>query len=195
MSSTIDTDTTSSGNFDSTITHTGRVKWFNNKAGYGFITICKSSDEERVGQDVFAHHSGIKVDSEQYKYLVQGEYVDFTLRKSDGGTHPFQAAELTGICSGKLMCETRWDARQARGDDEEENGRPPRHDEGRHGRRRRDSRDGRDRDGRDRGSRDSRRDSRQRVRSHGSGPRDEESDNWKMSEDDKIMSKKFRQSQ
>ena len=33
---------------------TGRVKWFNNKAGYGFITI---TDGDRVGTDVFVHHT------------------------------------------------------------------------------------------------------------------------------------------
>ena len=34
----------------------GRVKWFNNKAGYGFITI---SSDEQSGEDVFVHHSAI----------------------------------------------------------------------------------------------------------------------------------------
>jgi cold shock CspA family protein len=48
---------------------TGRVKWFNNKAGYGFITV---TDGPKSGSDVFVHHSSIKVVSEQYKYLVQG---------------------------------------------------------------------------------------------------------------------------
>ena len=51
----------------------GRVKWFNNKAGYGFITI---TDGTLSGTDVFVHHSSIKLQSEQqYRYLVQGEYV------------------------------------------------------------------------------------------------------------------------
>ena len=54
----------------------GRVKWFNNKAGYGFVTV---TDGSKSGSDVFIHHSAIKVDAEQYKYLVQGEYVEFTL--------------------------------------------------------------------------------------------------------------------
>ena len=46
---------------------TGRVKWFNNKAGYGFVTV---TDGPKAGSDIFIHHSSIKVDSEQYKYLV-----------------------------------------------------------------------------------------------------------------------------
>ena len=83
---------------------TGRVKWFNNKAGYGFVTV---TDGVKSGSDIFVHHSSIKVDSEQYKYLVQGEYVEFSLIPTNGGTHEWQAADISGIKGGKLMCETR----------------------------------------------------------------------------------------
>lgn len=82
----------------------GRVKWFNNKAGYGFITVI---DGPTAGSDLFAHHSAIKIASEQYKYLVQGEYVEFTLSTVASGDHETQAADITGIRSGLLMCETR----------------------------------------------------------------------------------------
>jgi CspA family cold shock protein len=90
---------------------TGRVKWFNNKAGYGFVTV---TDGSKSGSDVFIHHSAIKVDAEQYKYLVQGEYVEFTLSTVEGGKHEFQAAEVCGIKGGKLMCETRNELKTAR---------------------------------------------------------------------------------
>jgi cold shock protein len=90
---------------------TGRVKWFNNKAGYGFVTV---TDGSKSGSDVFIHHSAIKVDAEQYKYLVQGEYVEFTLSTIEGGKHEFQAAEVCGIKGGKLMCETRNELKVAR---------------------------------------------------------------------------------
>jgi CspA family cold shock protein len=90
---------------------TGRVKWFNNKAGYGFITV---TDGSKSGTDVFVHHSSIKVDSEQYKYLVQGEYVDFTLSDTKTNEHEFQAGEVCGIKGGKLMCETRHESRVSR---------------------------------------------------------------------------------
>lgn len=90
---------------------TGRVKWFNNKAGYGFITI---TDGPESGSDVFVHHSSIKVDSEQYKYLVQGEYVDFSLYDTKTQRHKFQAGEVCGINGGKLMCETRHEYRNVR---------------------------------------------------------------------------------
>ena len=90
---------------------TGRVKWFNNKAGYGFITV---TDGPKSGTDVFVHHSSIKVVSEQYKYLVQGEYVDFSLSDTKTSNHEYQAGEVCGIKGGQLMCETRRDSRVTR---------------------------------------------------------------------------------
>jgi len=83
--------------------YVGCVKWFNNKAGYGFVTI---TSENRRGSDIFVHHSAIKVKGEQYKYLVQGEYIELQ--------HEFQAGEVCGIKGGKLMCETRRETRVSR---------------------------------------------------------------------------------
>jgi CspA family cold shock protein len=83
---------------------TGRVKWFNNKSGFGFLTI---TDGLSSGLDVFVHHSSIKVNTEQYKYLVQGEYVEFELTETSGGAHKYQASNVKGIKGGSLMCETR----------------------------------------------------------------------------------------
>lgn len=88
----------------STDIFTGRVKWFNNKAGYGFITI---TDGEKSGSDIFVHHSAIMITSQQYKYLVQGEYVEFCLNKVESDKHEWQASNVNGIKGGKLMCETR----------------------------------------------------------------------------------------
>lgn len=90
---------------------TGRVKWFNNQAGYGFITV---TDGERSGSDVFVHHSSLQVESQQYKYLIQGEYVEFELVKSSGGSHEWQASNVNGVKGGKLMCETRREFKIAR---------------------------------------------------------------------------------
>ena len=89
----------------------GRVKWFNNKAGYGFITV---TDGERSGSDVFIHHSAIQVENQQYKYLVQGEYVEFDLVKTTSTEHEWQASNVNGIKGGKLMCETRHEYKIAR---------------------------------------------------------------------------------
>ena len=91
---------------------TGRVKWFNNKTGFGFITALGDIDGVKDGIDVFVHHSTIKVAQEQYRYLVQGEYVEFVLSKTaDSSKHEFQAADVSGVKGGKLICETRWESR------------------------------------------------------------------------------------
>ena len=83
---------------------TGKVKWFNNKAGFGFITVC---DGEHQGKDIFVHYSSIRGDDSLYKYLVQGEYVDFDLVKSTSDKHEYHAVNITGIKNGSIMCETR----------------------------------------------------------------------------------------
>ena len=79
---------------------TGRVKWFNNKAGYGFITV---SDETRSSDDVFVHHSAITIPEQQYKYLVQGEYVSFTLSHTGSGQHATHATSVSGIKNSFLV--------------------------------------------------------------------------------------------
>ena len=101
---------------------TGRVKWFNNRAGFGFITVLTEGDKK--DEDVFVHHSGIVVESEQYKYLVQGEYVSFNLRSSDNSEHPYQAGDVRGVMSGWLMCETRNSLRTTRSEDGDSDGAP-----------------------------------------------------------------------
>jgi cold shock CspA family protein len=82
----------------------GQVKWFNNKAGYGFIT---TNDGDSVGKDIFVHYTSISVTNSQYKYLTQGEYVEFKLEKSTSDKHELQANEVSGVKGGKLMCEVR----------------------------------------------------------------------------------------
>jgi cold shock CspA family protein len=85
--------------------YVGKVKWFNNKSGYGFITFIDSSDFK--GKDIFAHHSSLNVKDEIYKYLVQGEYVEFSVQKMDSGNHEYQAMNIKGVLQNDLMCETR----------------------------------------------------------------------------------------
>ena len=87
----------------------GIVKWFNNRSGFGFVTTL--GDDTK---DIFVHHSGVSVNREQYKYLVQGEYVEFVLTSSTNTDHEFQATEVTGIGGGPLMCETRFLNKQER---------------------------------------------------------------------------------
>ena len=108
----------------------GCVKWFNMKTGFGFLTVVHGggSGELKVGSEVFVHHSNVKVQEEQYRFLVQGEYVEFDVSNVANGQHSCQATNVTGMFGGKLMCETRNDARQSsssqqpggRGDEEDD---------------------------------------------------------------------------
>ena len=91
----------------------GRVKWFNNKAGYGFVTVCEGEYKDK---DIFSHFSSIMVTKSQYKYLVQGEYVQFDLAKSSEQGHEFNALSITGVRHGELMCETRATQMREKGD-------------------------------------------------------------------------------
>ena len=81
---------------------TARVKWFNNKNGYGFASTLGENQ-----RDVFVHHTSLSVGKEQYRYLVQGEYVDFQLMKSENGKHEYHATDITGVSDGPILCETR----------------------------------------------------------------------------------------
>jgi len=113
MSSNDKTNTSTDAESASTLDYMGRVKWFNNRAGYGFVTVLTG---DKRGTDIFAHHSGVKVNQEQYRYLVQGEYVSFNTSRSDSKDHKWQAVDVRGIMGGKLMCETHWDMRKERED-------------------------------------------------------------------------------
>jgi cold shock CspA family protein len=118
MSATDDNDNDNGDNktTNTVIRLTGRVKWFNNKTGFGFITALTDSEGVKEGSDVFVHHSAIKVAQEQYRYLVQGEYIDFVLSKlvnadAAASRHEFQVVDVSGVKGGKLICETRWESR------------------------------------------------------------------------------------
>lgn len=88
----------------------GYVKWFNNRAGYGFIT---ASEGARKDDDVFVHHTALRTNDEQYKYLVQGEYVEFEWVETAGESdHQWQAGNVKGVDGGSLMCETRNNTKQ-----------------------------------------------------------------------------------
>ena len=64
---------------------TGRVKWFNERKGFGFI----SRDD---GEDVFVHFSEIKVDG--FKTLVENQEVSFEIKEGPKG---LQAANVQAL--------------------------------------------------------------------------------------------------
>ncbi|GBO89262.1 cold shock domain-containing protein [Marinobacter salsuginis] len=57
----------------------GKVKWFNNAKGYGFII------EDGCSDDLFAHFSSVQMDG--YKTLKAGQAVTFDKKPSDKGIH------------------------------------------------------------------------------------------------------------
>jgi len=63
----------------------GKVKWFSNQKGYGFIT-------PENGKDVFVHHSVIQGDG--YKSLEEGQEVEFEINQGPKGE---QAANVTKL--------------------------------------------------------------------------------------------------
>jgi CspA family cold shock protein len=56
---------------------TGKVKWFNESKGYGFIT------PDEGGRDVFVHSSAIQGDG--YKTLSEGQVVEFEIIQGEKG--------------------------------------------------------------------------------------------------------------
>ena len=63
----------------------GKVKWFNNKKGYGFIT-------PESGNDVFVHFSAINGDD--YKSLEEGQDVEFDVEQGPKGEQAKNVVKL-----------------------------------------------------------------------------------------------------
>ena len=66
----------------------GRVKWFNNDKGYGFI-------DYPEGEDIFVHYSAIK--QEGYKTLSEGQEVEFDLIETAKGLQAINVLAETQI--------------------------------------------------------------------------------------------------
>ena len=63
----------------------GKVKWFNDAKGYGFI-------EQEAGEDVFVHFSAIQMDG--FKTLAEGQSVEFEVKTGDKGLHAMNVVRV-----------------------------------------------------------------------------------------------------
>ena len=63
----------------------GTVKWFNETKGFGFI-------QQESGPDVFAHFS--EITGSGFKTLVEGQYVEFELVRTDKGLQAKNVVEI-----------------------------------------------------------------------------------------------------
>ena len=91
---------------------TGKVKWFNNAKGYGFILA------HTGGEDLFAHYSSIQMDG--YKTLKAGQSVEFDIQQGPKGLHAVnirsdRAAETQTVADTDALAEPA-NARVARVD-------------------------------------------------------------------------------
>ena len=77
--------------------YVGNCKWFNNKIGYGFITVMNG---EHKGKDIFVHHSGVQPKNSNFKTLTKGEYISLNIVDGQNG---LQAVDVTGVLGGPLM--------------------------------------------------------------------------------------------
>lgn len=65
---------------------TGKVKWFNDQKGYGFITPDDGS------KDLFVHHSAIM--AEGFKSLAENQAVEYEVQESDKGPRATNVRKL-----------------------------------------------------------------------------------------------------
>ena len=97
------TVTENNENVESEKRYSGRVKWFNNRLGYGFITY---KDDNNESKDIFSHHSQIRPQRSTYRTLYQGEYVEFSLKDSRKEGKD-QASNITGLNMGPLYSDSK----------------------------------------------------------------------------------------
>ena len=71
---------------------TGRVKWFNNEKGFGFI-------EYTENEDIFVHYSAINQDG--YKTLTEGQLVNFKLIETPKGLQALDVEVINELTTTK----------------------------------------------------------------------------------------------
>lgn len=79
----------------------GKVKWFNNAKGYGFIL------PNGGGDDLFVHYSSIEMDG--YKTLKAGQEVEFDLLEGPKGNHAVNIRMIEALVAEGQALATRTD--------------------------------------------------------------------------------------
>ncbi|MDF9619572.1 cold shock domain-containing protein [Pseudomonas entomophila] len=84
----------------------GKVKWFNNAKGYGFINEVDRSNKTVVDEkgkeiDLFAHYSAIQMDG--YKTLKAGQTVDFDITQGPKGLHASNIRNSSATTTGSSL--------------------------------------------------------------------------------------------
>ena len=67
---------------------TGKVKWFNNDKGYGFI------EHPEGGSDIFVHYSAIEGEGNEYRTLTEGQEVEFEVSQGPKGAQAERVTKL-----------------------------------------------------------------------------------------------------
>lgn len=73
----------------------GKIKWYNEKKGFGFIK------PERGSEDVFVHHTAIKYDKYYSQILRKSDIVKFNIIKTEKGLEAKDVKKIESS-SGKL---------------------------------------------------------------------------------------------
>ena len=76
----------------------GQVKWFDNKLGYGFISVLTN---DHKGTDIFVHQTNVSPLETEFRTLMKGEYVSLNVSDDD----KVQAINVTGVLGGSLRCD------------------------------------------------------------------------------------------
>jgi CspA family cold shock protein len=72
----------------------GKVKWFNNAKGYGFVI------EHGKSEDLFAHYSAIEMDG--YKTLKAGQLVEFEIIQGPKGLHAIKIKDAASAAASRV---------------------------------------------------------------------------------------------
>lgn len=79
----------------------GKVKWFNNAKGYGFIL------DEHGGEDLFVHYSAIQMDG--YKTLKAGQAVNYEVVEGPKGLHAVNIQEAEDEAGSEVRISVELD--------------------------------------------------------------------------------------